>query len=168
MEEKFAIPCVGAIIEKCENGQKYILIQKRKKRNEKIEFGLWEIPAGKIREYENIYEALRREIKEETNLDIVYVKNENKCKTINSVGYTLTDIYPFNIVQNMSGGYSIIVMIFLCRAEGEIVNNVIENEMVQWKNVKEVQKELMEFPEHFYPMHILTLKKYFSYLSLDI
>ena len=54
MEEKFVIPSAGAIIERNIEGTKYILMQKRKKKNEKIEFGLWEIPAGKIREYENI------------------------------------------------------------------------------------------------------------------
>ena len=78
MEEKFVIPSAGAIIERNIEGTKYILMQKRKKKNEKIEFGLWEIPAGKIREYENIYEALRREVKEETNLDIIDIIDEVK------------------------------------------------------------------------------------------
>lgn len=57
--EKFAIPCVGAIIESTIDNQKYILIQERYKDNETIEKGLIEIPAGKIREYENIYTAFK-------------------------------------------------------------------------------------------------------------
>lgn len=162
MKEKFAIPCAGAIIEKNENGKKYLLMQKRKKSGEKAELGLWEIPAGKIREYENIYSALRREVKEETNLDITYIAGEETCETCSSSGYTVTDVHPYNIIQNMSGGYSILVFVFLCRAEGEIIGNSAENDQVQWKAVEEAEKELREFPEHFYPMHILTLKKYFS------
>lgn len=54
--------------------------------------GLWEIPAGKIREYENIYSALRREVKEETNLDITYIAGEETCETCSSSGYTVTDV----------------------------------------------------------------------------
>ena len=34
--EKFAIPCVGAIIEKIINNEKYILIQTRQKENFKF------------------------------------------------------------------------------------------------------------------------------------
>ena len=60
--ETFAIPCVGALIELNLDNQKYLLIQERYKDNETIEKGLLEIPAGKIREYENIYAALRREV----------------------------------------------------------------------------------------------------------
>ena len=52
--------------------------------------GLWEIPAGKIREYENIYSALRREVKEETNLDITYIAGEETCETCSSSGYMQT------------------------------------------------------------------------------
>lgn len=162
MEERFVIPSAGAIIERIENDEKYILMQKRKKRNETIEFGLWEIPAGKIREYENIYMALRREVKEETNLDIIQILNEDQSITDSSLGYITSNICPFNIVQNISGGYSILVLIFICSAEGEIINNPNENGNVQWRKVQEVRKELIDFPEHFYPMHLLTLRKYFE------
>ena len=160
MEEKFVIPSVGAIIEMHDNNEKYILMQKRKKYNEKIEYGLWEIPAGKIREYENIYVALRREVKEETNLDITEIVDEDRTVCIDSLGYTITNVCPYNIIQNMSGGYSIIVLTFLCKASGEIICNPKENEGVQWRKIEEVRKELTEFPEKFYPMHLLTLKKY--------
>ena len=162
MPEKFVIPAVGAIIEKEEKGKRYILMQRRKKKSDDVESGLWEIPAGKIREYENIYTALRREVKEETNLDITAIWDEEKCITADSIGYTVTDIHPFNITQNLRGGYSILVMVFLCRAEGEISSNAEENESVQWRDAEEVEKELKEFPERFYPMHLLTLKKYYK------
>lgn len=68
--EKFAIPCVAAIIEKIINNEKYILIQTRQKENGAETNGMLEVPAGKIREYENIFEALRREVREETGLTI--------------------------------------------------------------------------------------------------
>lgn len=55
--EKFAVPCVAAIIEKIINNEKYILIQTRQKEDGAETNGMLEIPAGKIREYENIFRA---------------------------------------------------------------------------------------------------------------
>jgi ADP-ribose pyrophosphatase len=54
--ELFAKPGVGGIIEKSIAGIDYILIQDRCKNDAKSEFGLLEIPAGKIREFENIFD----------------------------------------------------------------------------------------------------------------
>jgi len=157
--EKFAIPAVGAIIENEIDGEKYILIQKRVKSGETVERGLVEIPAGKIREYENIYDALKREIKEETNLDIVSIKGKNNAN-IEINGYEVINVEPFSVAQNLVGGYSLIVLIFICRAEGEIHDNALENENVQWCKVENIRNQIINKPESFYPMHILTLKKY--------
>ena len=76
--EKFAIPCVAAIIEKIVNNEKYILIQTRQKEDGAETNGMLEVPAGKIREYENIFRALRREVKEETGLTITKILGEDR------------------------------------------------------------------------------------------
>ena len=76
--EKFAIPCVSAIIEKIVNNEKYILIQTRQKEDGAETNGMLEIPAGKIREYENVFVALRREVKEETGLTITKILGEDR------------------------------------------------------------------------------------------
>ncbi len=38
-----------------------------------------EIPAGEIREFENIYDCLRREIHEETGLEVTYIEGEDEA-----------------------------------------------------------------------------------------
>ncbi len=43
---------------------------------------------------------------------------------------------------------------------GKTISNPQENGEVQWRKIGEVKKELTEFPERFYPMHLLTLRKY--------
>lgn len=70
ISEIFAKPCVGAIIEKVIDNEKYILIQTRQKEDGNETNGMIEIPAGKIREYEDIFSTLRREVWEETGLNI--------------------------------------------------------------------------------------------------
>lgn len=73
MKEVFAKPAVGAIIEKKENGKDYILIQTRQKENDCHTNGMIEVVGGKIREYENIFSALAREVQEETGLKLTKI-----------------------------------------------------------------------------------------------
>ena len=72
--EIFAKPCVGAIIEKTIDGEKYMLIQTREKEDGQETNGMIEIPAGKIREYEDVFSALRREVWKETGLRITSIQ----------------------------------------------------------------------------------------------
>lgn len=73
MEEKFAKPAIGAIIERTINGKKHIIIQERWKEDGNETNGQYELPAGKIREYENVYDTVRREVLEETGLKVTKI-----------------------------------------------------------------------------------------------
>lgn len=65
------ITVVTAIIKNKEN--KFLIV--KRKENEDIHGGLWVFPGGKVEENEDIFTALKREIKEEVGLDIL---NERK------------------------------------------------------------------------------------------
>jgi len=67
LKKFYVVLAVGAFILKDEK----ILIVK-KSIYEKIDGGLWTIPGGKIEKKETIIDGLKREIKEEVNLDIYY------------------------------------------------------------------------------------------------
>lgn len=68
MYEKYLVVyCLGAFIL---NEKKRLLLVK-KSANEAIDAGLWVIPGGKVKQNENIIDALRREVKEETGLSVV-------------------------------------------------------------------------------------------------
>lgn len=161
IEENFSIPGVGAIIEKNMNNERYILIQDRFKDDAKNENGLIEIPAGKIRANENIYNCLRREIYEETKYRIKKVYGEEKAEKINVNGYSVLNYEPFSSSQNIADGYPIIVQVFLCEIEEDDEDHVESNESknIRWIKVKELREELMNYSK-FYPMHITTLIKY--------
>jgi len=75
------IPVVSAIVERINNGEKEILIQTRRKPERDPKYsGTIEIPAGWIDRYENIYDALKREVFEETGLIVKKIKPEIKTK----------------------------------------------------------------------------------------
>lgn len=160
MTETFAIPAVGAIIVKRVEDEEFILVQTRKKNNGDRLDGLLEIPAGKIREYENIFEALRREVWEETGLHITSIQGEDDCKLLDVSGNKTIMFSPYCVTQNLSGAYSLILSTFLCEAEGELLEQTNETENIRWMR-RDALKEIVDnFPESIFLMHVHALRKY--------
>ena len=159
--EKFTVPCVAAIIEKIINNEKYILIQTRQKEDGAETNGMLELPAGKIREYENIFEALRREVKEETGLSITKILGEDNQISNFIKGNEVISYTPYCITQNLSGAYSIILNTFLCgEAEGELLTETNESQNIHWIKIEELKKILKNNPEKIFLLHINALQKY--------
>lgn len=160
--ERFAKIGVGGIIEKNIGGVPYILVQERFKEDAKKEEGLLEIPAGKIREFENIFDALKREIWEETGLEVTEIKGENNVSIFSANNYKVINYMPFSCSQNIQGDYPIMVQIFICAAEGELIKSSNETRNIRWISLSDLKERLLKDKDGFYPMHVDTLKKYLS------
>lgn len=160
--EYFSKPAAGGIIERTVDGVDYILIQERHKDNAS-EKGLIEIPAGKVREFESVYECLRREIFEETGLEVIAIDGEDKAEFSQSKEYKVLSYIPFTCAQNIEGKYPIQVEIFICRTRGEILNETNETQNIRWVTLAEINEMLKNDEDRFYAMHITTLKKYIDY-----
>lgn len=153
-------PGVGGIIEKNIDGIDHILIQDRCKDDSKLEYGLLEIPAGKVREFENIFDCLRREIWEETGLRVTNIKGEDEATILETNGYKVLNYTPFSCSQNIQGTYPIMVQTFICNADGEFLKKSNETKNIRWIPLIEL-KELLEGDNSlFYPMHITTIESY--------
>lgn len=162
--EQFAKPGAGGIIVKTEDRVEYILIQDRFKENAPLEDGLIEIPAGKIREFENIYDCLRREIREETGLEVTEIEGEDEAVFVESNGYRVINYVPFSCSQNLLGAYPIMVDTFICRVKGKELIASDESKNMRWITILELGDMLDKHQEKFYPMHVTTLKKYIKYM----
>jgi 8-oxo-dGTP pyrophosphatase MutT (NUDIX family) len=158
--EEFAIAGAGGIIERDFDGVEYILIQERCKEGIPTENGLIEIPAGKIRKYENIFDCLRREIKEETGLDVIEIEGETESSICELNGYKVLSYTPFNSSQNIEGYYPIMVQIFICKVKGELLKETEETKNIRWIALHDLSYLLNTNRNSFYPMHICTLTKY--------
>ena len=158
--EQFSIPGAGGIIVKDIDGEKNILLQTRVKPFALWEDGLLEIPAGKIRAFESIFETLKREIKEETGLDVVEIVGENASLIYNGNHYKVLNFMPFSCAQNIEGKYPIMVFVFICNVEGELVHATEESKDYRWTSLSQIETMIEKNPERFYPMHVDTLKKY--------
>lgn len=160
MKETFAIPAVGAIIVKQVGNEEFILVQNRKKNGSDGTDGLLEIPAGKIREYESIFDALRREVREETGLHLTAVRGEEESVFLDVAGNKTIVFSPYCVTQNLSGAYSIILSTFLCEAEGELLERTNETENIRWMK-RDALKEIVDnSPESIFLMHVNALRKY--------
>ncbi|HYE10095.1 MAG TPA: NUDIX domain-containing protein [Patescibacteria group bacterium] len=158
--EQFMKPGAGGIIERIIDGVKYILVQERYKDGAPLEEGLIEIPAGKIREFENIYDCLRREINEETGLNVVEIEGEADSVIFESNGYKVLNYEPFASSQNIEGTYPIMVQTFICKVEGDLVTSTNETRFLRWISLEELENLLESQWNRLYPMHVNTLRKY--------
>lgn len=160
--EVLSKPGVGGIIERKINGIDYILLQERYKDDARLEAGLLEIPAGKIREFENIFDCLRREIREETGLQVTYIEGEDEAVITEANGYKVLNYSPFSSSQNLQGTYPIMVQTFICNATGELLKETSETKNLRWISLGELKEVLENKKNSFYPMHFTTLKKYLN------
>lgn len=160
--EVFAKPCAGAIIEKIIDGERHILLQTRQKSGGGDTNGMLEIPAGKIREYEDVFSTIRREVREESGLTVTKIYGE-EFSTVTHIGNVKTlSFEPFCITQNLSGAYSIILNTFICEAEGEPLSSTDETQNIGWVNISEVRRIVEDEPQRVFFMHINALKKYLN------
>ncbi len=162
--EQLYIPFVGAIIEREVDGRTQILLQIREKKDDKKYTGCYEIPGGKTRAFEDVYETLRREVKEECGLVLTFVKDENKRLDFKNQEDTSTLIEPFCITQMQNGPF--IGLIFLCHASGEPSILTDESKDSRWINLDDVRKIIQDTPEKFYTAFLAPLKKYLDLKEL--
>lgn len=159
--EKLYIPFVGAIIERInEKGQKEILMQTRQKKSDLMYSGSLEIPGGKMQAYEDIYETIKREVKEESGLDIIFIQNEEQRIDYPNKGDISSLIEPFCVTQMQNGPF--IGLIFLCRAIGTPAKTTNETTDVHWIDCQKLREIIENSPEHIYTVFLGPLKKYIA------
>lgn len=164
----YALPFVGGIIEREKNGEVEILMQTRwKPDRDKKYSGTFEFPAGVLDKlYESVFEALKREIKEETNLDLLEIIDESKTKVYSpqkddaSFGFR-----PFCCVQQLKEGKPWIGFIFRCRVK-KGVKLAQKNEVkdIRWMSREEVKRLFLETPEKLFALEIAAWEYYFKEL----
>lgn len=160
---------ISAILEKIENGERKIFVQTRWKPKVSPTYsGLLEIPAGGIDAYEDVYEALKREVKEETGLDIVSIIDEYKGKVEYTRDHDNSFVFrPFICQQVLetNSGLPWIGFVFRCEVSGEIKMQQSEAKDPRWITIPELTRILTKNPELVFSLQYTTLKYYIEYLN---
>ncbi len=163
------IPYVGGIIERKNCDVIELLIQTRwKPDRDSIYSGTFEFPAGVLdKPFEEVFKALKREIKEETGLNLKSVKGESKTKIFSPQGNDASFAFrPFCCTQQLKNGKPWIGFIFICEVEeGEPASQEKEARDVKWIKVTELKKIFEETPEKLFTLEIGAWEYYFRDLN---
>ena len=159
----FPVPIVSAIVERQRQGVTEVLVQVRwKPDRDSVYSGTFEIPAGGIELGESIYEALRREVFEETGLRVTGFRPEVRTATHSQNGDDVFAFVPFCCQQQLSGRTRV-GFVFVCTVEAaEPLPAPSEVGQIMWLPTTELARLLAEAPERIFPLQFPVLQFYLS------
>ncbi len=140
------------------NEKTQLLIQLRKREGEPE---VYELPGGRINEYEKITDGLRREVMEETGLKVVRIQNEVDSVITKGDSFSMECIKPFAAYQTIEGPVDSFGIYFICETEGELLDEGDDTADVHWADIDEVQKIIDEqsFSEIDLPAVLMFLRE---------
>lgn len=155
---------VAGVLERMDGNVKKVFLQTRwKPKTSPLYSGLFEIPGGRVDKFENVFDAIIREVKEECGLKIIAFRNSfgGGLFKVDKLEETMI-FHPFICQQvlNKNDGKLWFGFIFICEVEGEPKMQEGETRDPQWVSVKELEKLLYEQPEKIFPHQYQVLKYY--------
>jgi len=141
--EALIVPNVAALVLRESTGE--LLLQRRDK--PEVVRGLLEIPTGRWRAGEAPWQALSREVAEETGLAVRSMTGEGKRLEVYP-GRPVYALQPAAVVLGAGGAYPALLVAFTCVAEGEPRPLPGETADPRWYPVDEV-RALLAHPEQF-------------------
>lgn len=157
-------PVISAILEKIEDGERKVFLQKRwKPQASPTYLGVWEIPAGGIDEYEDVHTALRREVKEECGLEITRIIDDYRSVVQRPKPGEAAFVFRPYLCQQVletNGGLSWIGFVFRCEVRGEVEMDLQEARAPRWVTLPELHIMLTTHPASFFPLQLPVLKEY--------
>ena len=136
-----------ALIERVDNDQVKLLIQVRNKPYEGST--QLELPGGRVEEFESLIDALRREVREETGLELIRIEGlETRIET-NAAESNVECLQPFATYQTLHGPVDSIGVYFRCQAAGQLLESGDETHRPRWMPVSEIAQLLNDAPEQF-------------------
>ena len=160
-DSPWAVPVISAIIEREKNGAPQILVRTRIDKYDQLYDGTIEIPAGKIDRFENVYETIVREVKEETGLDVVEINPARETSSFTtSRGDEAIGFRPYYCQQLTKGSVSWIGFVFVCKAKGEPKAAEGETKDLRWISLVDLRKLIDTSSDDVFTLQLPVLDYY--------
>lgn len=160
---------ISAILEKEIDKKHCIFVQIRwKPQSSPTYSGMVEIPAGGVEPYENVYDTLYREVKEETGLEITDVVDDYHSEITENSTHDKNHVFlPFLCQQSLesNGGLPWIGFVFRCTVTSEITMQREEAKDPRWITLDELEDLIENHPEKIFPLQYPVLKQYVSVMK---
>ncbi|GGA24078.1 NUDIX hydrolase [Paenibacillus physcomitrellae] len=154
-----------AIIERFSGDETEIILQRRTKPDSLFKL---ELPGGRIDPFESLIEALIREVKEETGLDISKIEDvETRVDTAGmNPAFEVECLKPFAAYQTIKGPVDSVGLYFRCQATGNLLEIGDDTSEIKWMNVKEVRDLFRQDPLGFSDVDRAGIKYYLKFKGL--
>lgn len=151
-----------AIVEREHDGKTEIIVQTRNKPNQPKQL---ELPGGGVEHFESLTAALRREVKEETGLDVTWIEGEDTRIDTEGInpGHVVECIRPFAAYQTVQGGIDSVGYYFICRAEGDLLPEGDRTQNPRWMTVEELAERIHNDPVQFINIDLAAIMFYLKH-----
>lgn len=160
---------ISAILTRKINGERKIFLQTRWKPNvSPVYSGMLEIPAGGIDAYENVYDSLRREVKEECGLEIMSIIGDYQSTVSKPTPHDKTFVFkPFICQQALEtdNGLPWLGFVFLCEAQGEAILDPAEAKDPQWISISDLKILIEKEWNRFFPLQLPVIQYFIEYIE---
>lgn len=135
-----------AIIERMGPDGPEVLLQTRDKPGEAQ---LYELPGGRVEEYESVVDALGREVREETGLSVSFIEGLDTRVEDVGQGTRVECVRPLAVYQTLEGPIDSMGVYFRCRAEGDLLSQGHDAKDAFWAPVGQVEFWIDTEPDRF-------------------
>jgi len=150
-----------AIIERTavDDGGLEVLLQTRDKTGQRPQL---ELPGGQVEVFESLLDALRREVKEETGLDVEDVRGADTRLVASGEQTSVECLRPFAVYQTLQGPVDSMGVYFRCTASGQLRSQDGESRAAGWFGLDHLRALIDRDPEQFSWVDRAGLLQYLS------